>query len=310
MLQNNSPANNCESILCDRPPCKTEGQLAAEKLAIAPAKAQYNSLRAQYLANPNGPNAHAQMASMTALQEVIQGNTFDVLTDILANETGSLSDYRYWLGNMDAYETDLELVRSYTGTAETTAAVVKLNTISSKYQLSGDLLAEFNQYQALLGIVRQHYQSGGDKYNFTISTLGMFQGYAENSPYARVRGLAKQILAIYSIMYPPESSSGFGERGEERQSSQSPQPSKGFQIVPNPASQMVAVQVDKKLANASVDALVTVVSTIGATVIERNFNSSSEYFELDISELRAGVYYVWVRLDSGESFVQTLSVFR
>ncbi len=310
LLQNNAPANNCESILCDRPPCKTEGQLAAEKLAITPAKAQYNSLRTQYLANPNGPNAPTQMASMTALQEVIQGNTFDVLTDIVANETGTLSDYRYWLGNMDAYETDLELVRSYTGTTESSAAVTKLNSIPSKYQLSGDLLAEFNQYNALLGTVWQHYQAGGDKYNFPTATLGTFQGFAENSPHARVRGLAKQILAIYGILYPSEPSEGFGGGGEERQSGQSTQPSKGFQLVPNPAGQMVAIQVDKKLANADVDAQVKVVSTIGGTVIERNFNASSEYLVLDISGLRAGVYYVWVRLDSGESFVHPLSILR
>lgn len=56
--------------------------------------------------------------------------------------------------------------------------------------------------------------------------------------------------------------------------------------------------------------LVTVVSTVGAKVIERNFNASSEYFDLDISGLRAGVYYVWVRLGSGESFVRPLSIIR
>ena len=203
VLQNNTPANNCASILCDYPPCRSNEQLAAEKQAIGPAKTQYNDLRSLYLSNPTGPDAQTQMASMTALQEIIQGNTFDILTDILANETGTLSDYRYWLGNMDAYETDLELVRSYTGTAESTAAVSKLNAIPSKYQLSGDLLAEFNQYQVLLGIVRQHYQAGGDKYSFSTATLSTFQGYAENSPHACVRGLAKQILAIYGITYPP-----------------------------------------------------------------------------------------------------------
>jgi hypothetical protein len=122
--------------------------------------------------------------------------------------------------------------------------------------------------------------------------------------------LAKQILAIYGILYPSEPSEGFGGGGEERQSGQSTQPSKGFQLVPNPAGQMVAIQVDKKLANADVDAQVKVVSTIGGTVIERNFNASSEYLVLDISGLRAGVYYVWVRLDSGESFVHPLSILR
>jgi len=310
VLQNNAPTNNCESILCDRPPCKSEAQLAADKQAITPAKTQYNNLRSLYLSDPTGPNAQAQMASMTALQEVIQGNTFDILTDILANENGTLSDYRYWLGNMDAYETDLELVRSYTGTAESSAAVAKLNEIPSKYQLSGDLLVEFNQYQVLLSIVRQHYQTGGDKYNFPTATLGTFQWYAENSPHARVRGLAKQILVIYGITYPPESSAGFGGGGEERQAEQNPLSVKGIQLVPNPASQTVAIQVDKNLANASSDILVTVVSIIGATLIERNFNASSEYFNLDISGLRAGVYYIWVRLDSGESFVRPLSVIR
>lgn len=310
VLQNNSPANNCESISCDRPPCRLEEQLTAEKLAIAPAKTQYNELRSLYLSNPTGPDAQTQMASMTALQEVVQGNTFDILTDILANETGTLSDYRYWLGNMDAYETDLELVRSYTGTAESSAAVSKLNAIPSKYQLSGDLLMEFNQYQVLLGIVMQHYQAGGDKYSFQLPTLSTFQGYAENSPHARVRGLAKQILAIYDIMYPPESSNGFGDGGEERQAGQSVLPIKRVQLVPNPANQTVRVQIDKNLANADITALVTVVSAIGATVIDRNFNASSEYFDLDISGLRAGVYYVWVRLGSGESFVRPLSVIR
>ena len=176
--------------------------------------------------------------------------------------------------------------------------------------MSGDLLAEFNQYQALLGIVRQHYQAGGDKYSFSTATLGTFQGYAENSTHARVRGLAKQILAIYGITYPPEPSNGFGGGGEDRQGSQSVLPVKGVQLVPNPANQTVTVQVDKNLVNADIVTLVTVVSTVGAKVIERNFNASSEYFDLDISGLRAGVYYVWVRLGSGESFVRPLSIIR
>lgn len=312
VLQNNTPANNCESILCDRPPCKSEEQLAAEKQAIAPAKAQYNSLRSLYLSNPTGPDAQAQMLSMTALQEVVQGNTFDILTDIVANENGGLSDYRYWLGNMDAYETDLELVRSYTGTAELSAAVAKLNQIQSKYQLSGDLLAEFNQYQALLNIVRQHYQAGGDKYNFSNATLSTFQGYAENSPHARVRGLAKQILTIYGIIYPPEPSEGFGGGAGERQAGQSTLPLKGIQLVPNPANQVVVMRVEKNLVKAApaYNAHVVVVSPIGATVIERDFSTLSENYDLDISGLRAGLYYVWVRFDSGESFVRPLSVIR
>jgi hypothetical protein len=308
VLQNNTPANNCESILCDRPPCRSEAQLATEKQAIAPAKTAYNNLRSQYIANPTGASAQTQMASMTALQDVIQGNTFDILTDILANENGTLSDYRYWLGNMDAYETDLELIRSYTGTAESSAAVTKLNTITTKYQLTGDLLAEFNQYQSLLSIVRQHYQTGGDKYSFPATTLITFQWYAENSSHARVRGLAKQILAIYGINYPPESSSGFGV--EERLSEKSMLSVKGIQLVPNPANQIVTVKVDKNMENINVDAVVTVVSTMGVKVIEGRFNASSEYFDIDISGLKAGVYYVWIRLGSGESFVRPLSVIR
>lgn len=55
---------------------------------------------------------------------------------------------------------------------------------------------------------------------------------------------------IYGIMYPPESSNGFGGRGEDRQGGQNVLPVKGVQLVPNPANQTVAVQVDKNLANA------------------------------------------------------------
>ena len=307
-LVNNADAKQCASILCDRPPCKSKDQLESEKSAIAPAKTQYNNLKSAYLLNPTGPSAPTQKASMTALQDIVQGNTFDIITDIVANENGTLADYRYWLGNMDAYETDLELVRSYVGTGESSVAVSKLNELPSKYQLTGEGLAEFNEYKALLAIVRQHFLTGGNKYTFPLSSITTFQTYAKESLYVRVRGLAKQLLAIYGIFYAQEARIvGFAPDVEDRQMDQGVVLAKSIRLVPNPADQSFMLQFPEDLSQSRLDYRMSVYSIIGASLMEEKLNTLERATKLDISTLSSGTYFVLLRFSTGKIHRSSLS---
>lgn len=296
VTEGETQSRQCESILCERPPCRSQNELIQEKQDINTAKTQYTSTRASYLQQPNGPNAPMQKDAMSALQYSIQTKTFDVLNQLVA-EAGDRTEYRYWLGNLDLYEADLALACDYLGAGDLTAATTKLNGISGKYGLTGQSLSAFNDYRAILDMVSNHYQAGGNKYNFSKTLLNSLQAYAEQNAYAQVRGLAKSLLAIYGILYPLE---------EENASERFALPTSTTQvekitIKPNPADQSVTVTLPDTYARVAMEGRVALYNVYGSILFVQTVPAFETSVTLRLAEVPKGYYFVQIRLNNGKS---------
>ncbi len=293
----------CESIYC-APPCRTENELNQEKQAILAAKVELNIVFNSYQQQPNGPNAAMQKLYMTALKSTIQANTFDVLLHIIANE-GSLADYRYWLGNMDAYETDLELAKSYLGTGEYAQTINLLNTLPSKYGLNGAKLAEFNDYRYVLNIMQIHLESGGNKLNLPTSSINTLKNFAETNDYAQVRGFAKAMLLMYGIHYPPEE---VVETSNRDAGSDAKLDSKGFNLAPNPADQSVRVICPSKVKQFDLIGQVSLYSIHGRLLSRQEMPVSENGLLVSLAGQPDGCYFIQVQLNNGESAMLPLLI--
>ncbi|MFN0034215.1 MAG: T9SS type A sorting domain-containing protein [Saprospiraceae bacterium] len=284
----------CESIYCT-PPCRSDEQIYQAKQAISTAKAEFNTVYASYAQQPNGPNAASQKNSMTALQATMQGNTFDVLLHIIANE-GSLADYRYWLGNLDAYETDLELAKSYLGAGEFSQSSSLLNAMPTKHALSGEKLTVFNDYRAVLDVMQVHLQNGGDKYNLPAASINTLKSYAENNGSARVRGQAKAMLVMYGIFYPPEEATEAGGRDAQGKSVPA---ADVFTLSPNPADQSVWVKFPNAANKYDLTAQVNLYSVHGRLLLQQKVRASEEGLNVPLTAQPEGCYFLQIRLSDG-----------
>ena len=289
-------SRHCESILCERPPCRTQSELIQEKQDINTAKVQYTSVRNSYLQQPNGPNASTQKKAMSALQYDIQTKTFDVLNQ-LASEGGDRTEYRYWLGNLDLYTADLALARDYLGAGELTAATTKLNGIPGKYGLTGQALSAFNDYRAILDLVRNHYQAGGNKFNFSETLLGTLKNYAEQNPYVQVRGLAKRLLAVYGILYPLEEENVAGRFAWPTSANQL----ENIAIKPNPADQSVVIMLPEIYARIATEGRVALYNVYGKLHLLQTIPAFETTLTLRLTDVPEGYYFVQVRLNDGKS---------
>ncbi len=294
VLEFTSSDKQCESIYCN-PPCRSEQQLSLEKQSIVTAKTEFNNVYSSFLQHPNGPNAGAQKISMAALQEIIQTNTFDVLLHIIANE-GSLSDYRYWLGYMDAYETDLELANSYIGTGEFAQANAFLSSLPTKHNLSGEMLTEFSDYRAVLNVMQTHLQSGGSKFNLPTTDINSLKNYAENNVHVSVRGQAKAMLAMYGILYPPEQVNESGNRAGQRTQSRTD----GFRLAPNPADQTVWVIFPHIDSLSDHIGQLSIYSIHGRLLHQQETLVAEGGVQLSLAGQPEGCYFIQVRLSNGE----------
>ncbi len=285
----------CESIYCD-PPCRSDEQINQAKQAIITAKTDYNAVYASYLQQPNGTNAAAQKSSMSGQQAIMQDNAFDVLQHIVATE-GSLTDYRYWLGYLDAYETDLALAKSYIGTGEYAQASTLLNAMPTKHTLSGSKLDEFNAYRSVLNILQAHLQVGGNKFDLPSAGIDALKNYAENSGFARVRGQAKAMLAMYGILYPPEAATETALRNAEMQSSASAQT---YTLMPNPANESVWLGLKADVVKMELTGQVSLYNLQGRLLLQQTISAGDVRVNIPLAGQPNGYYFVKVRLSNGD----------
>jgi hypothetical protein len=296
VLQMDIDDPQCGSNYCYPLPCRSDEQINQAKQAIIAAKSEYNTVYASYTQQPNGPNAAAQRNTMTGLQAVMQDNTFAVLQHIEATE-GSLSDYRYWLGYLDAYETDLALAKNYIGAGEYAQASTLLNAMPSKHGLSGDNLSAFNDYRAVLNILQAHLQSGGDKYSLPSAGINAIKWYAENNSFAQVRGQAKAMLAMYGILYPPESVPETGNRSAVPQASAVVNI---FTLSPNPANESVWLGIGADVSKKHLTGQASLFSVHGQLLFQQNIVGGETGIDIPLAQQPNGYYFVKVRLSNGE----------
>jgi hypothetical protein len=298
-------SRSCESIFC-APPCRTEAEAAAIKQQIDKDVFSRDSLNALLLVGGTDQSTtDSRKQKRDFLTYRIQVNTTEVTTHLAYSEEGNNATFRDVLAKSDAYDADLALANDYLGSNEIGNYSATLNSLVTKYQLTGTALDELTAYRAVTDLVAQHYTNGGNKYTLGSLQIDWLKDIADNSPYVRSRGMAQRILRIYGYFYPVDYGTNLEERSTMAAQNRMPEL---FSVFPNPASQQVRVHIE---TGAIMDETVVVrlIRVDGAVQEERHTTiSGSGDLLFNVQTLMSGIYIVQVRLGSGKVQTKRIAV--
>ncbi len=294
---------SCESIFCD-PPCRESHEIDAFRLQIATDALRRDSLSALLALGGTDPTlTQAREQLRDYLNHRIHTAAAEVAIHI-AHTEGDNAVFRDVLNKARAYDADLELANDYIGSGETTNYHTLLNTVPSKYQLSGEALDEFISYRAVTDMLAQHYANGGSKYDLGQAQIEWLEGEADGSPHHRARSMARRILRIYGYLYPVDMPEEEEERSTATMRPTSHTPSSLFSVSPNPANQSVTVSLSGGAAQSE-SATINIWSPNGTLVDERQLATGGSC-TFDVKSLSPGIYLIQVIFESGK--VQTQRV--
>jgi Secretion system C-terminal sorting domain len=180
-----------------------------------------------------------------------------------------------------------------------------MNSLNTKYQLTGEASEEFAAYRSITDMMAQHYANGGNKYSLSSLQVEWLQDMADNSPYFRSRGMARRILRLYGYYYPVD----YGTNSEERKTLPVTRAvPELFRVYPNPASQQITVHVEMgSIRNKRV--LIRLLRTEGTIWEEkRGTVAGSGDFLFDVQTLPSGIYFLQLSMKSGEVQTKRISI--
>jgi hypothetical protein len=291
---------SCASSFC-KPPCKSDGEIAAIKGKIEAAKSRYDSIQ-WLLQTGNADSATIKSSERVLSQALYEVHTLTAeVTTHIAFSYGENAEYRALMAAVDAYDTDLSLANDYVGSGDTTAYKALMDEMVAKHQLAGARLDEFNAYRTITESMAKHSAQGGTKYTLDSLQVAWLKGIADNSPHVRAKGLAQRILRLYGYYYP--AAAGKGEDIKER-STVPPVAVKAqpefFSLYPNPSHDVLNVHIEAGAESAAV--WLRLINAKGEVVQEKQGDLHvSGDFVFSTQTLPAGIYWVRATLDSGKT---------
>lgn len=296
---------SCESIFC-APPCRTEAEAIAIKQQIDKDAFSRDSLNALLLVGGSDQGTtDLRKQKKDFLTYRIQVNAAELATHLAYSDESSNATFREVLTKSDAYDADLMLANDYLGSNEIGNYSATLNSLTTKYQLTGTSLDEFNAYRTITDMMAQHYTNGGNKYTLGSLQIDWLKDISDNSPYVRSRGMARRILRIYGYFYPVDYGANSKERSTKAAQSTMPEL---FNVVPNPANQQVRVHIETGTITEEA-VTVRLIRLDGSVQEERHTRiSGSDDLTFNVQTLTSGIYIVQVRLGSGKVQTKRITV--
>jgi hypothetical protein len=278
----------CDDIECP-PPCDTEVELASTKTQFFQEKQTWATKTAAFPAITDQAQRQSEAGDINRLRLSLDRAGSRILLHYALDPTGLKKDsILVWLDRLDTYDADLQLARHHFFTGDYTTADNLLQVIPTQYNLSGDLLAEFNDIKAVLQAIRPTLQAGTalDALPQTlVSTLESSWG-AECSAAG---ALARNILYQNGLRKEANCDGSEQKASETIQNKAISSSNQSLKIYPNPASSSLTVERTKTTS----DAVIRVASiSSGHLSLDYLFKSGDSSITLDISGLVNGVYII------------------
>lgn len=246
----------------------------------------------------SGITARTAMESQMAYYgQEYQRAAGDVVRSIANDSVIDMNALVAWLGNMDELESDREIVSLYMEEGNFENALSLANMLPTLYNLSGDDLAEHNDYMAMLTLYKKLFIDGRSITQLDSVERAMVEhtaDYSSGTPQA----MAKVIMTeAYGYRYPDCPSGvnleypvrGFGQTGAVF-SDEDIDKAMGFSInmSPNPARTWVAI--DYTLPIGSSKALIRIADIYGKSVATYCLQGTESQKVLDLRDFVPGVY--------------------
>ncbi|MFN0037193.1 MAG: T9SS type A sorting domain-containing protein [Saprospiraceae bacterium] len=279
---------------CPNPPCP--------QTFISTIKTQFFQEKQQWAtkltAFPNITNTQEQQAEAKAINTLRlsldrKGNT--ILLHHALDTTGIQADsILLWLEHLDTYDADLQLARHHFFSGNYAAADNLLQIIPARYDLSGDLLAEFNDIVSVLQTIRPSLEAEiliGTLPKSVLETLESAWGTDCSAAGALARSLLYQNgIRLYADCDGTQERPSRSRQGKPEIAS-----GMSLKIYPNPAVDELTIEIPPNTSCFSVD----IFGLVDNRLSHHIEMSSSKIFKINTSDLPSGMYAVVARLVDG-----------
>ena len=244
----------------------------------------------------NGSSAKTALLSQKAVHYRAKAKAAQKMIRSIKNEEElDVVALRNWLGNMENYEADKQIVATYLYVEDYTNADVLLDLIPDLYDLQGEKLDEFNDYVDLLNLQIGLKQENRNIFMLSDSEKAQLLNLAENST-GDARSGARSILSfVYGNEYcdcitPIEGGGNKSSHTSYVYSNEDIAKALGFSInlKPNPAT--VHTSVDYTLPIGIEQAELQLINAEGKIVWTKKVSGVQGQITIDIRSFKSGAY--------------------
>lgn len=246
----------------------------------------------------SGITARTAMESQMAYYgQEYQRAAGDVVRSIANDSVIDMNALVAWLGNMDELESDREIVSLYMEEGNFVNALSLANMLPTLYNLSGDDLAEHNDYMAMLTLYKKLFIDGRSIMQLDMLERALVEhtaDYSSGTPQAMAKAIMMEAYGYrYSdcpsgvnLEYPVK---GLGQMGAVF-SDEDMDKAMGFSVnvSPNPARTWVAI--DYTLPIGASKAQIRIADIYGKSVATYSLHGTESQKVLDLRDFVPGVY--------------------
>ncbi|MFN0175132.1 MAG: zinc-dependent metalloprotease [Saprospiraceae bacterium] len=287
------PNTNCgtgNETNCPTYPCPASGNfIPTLKSQFFQEKQEWGTKLAAF---PSILNAQVQQNEARAINTLRlsmdrMGNTI-LLHHAMDTTSTEADSILVWLEHLDTYDADLQLARYHFFSQNLAVADTLLQAIPGRYDLSGDLLVEFNDIVSILETIRFSVQTSTDVSVLSepiLDSLATFWG----ADCTAAGALARNLLFQNGIRMYADC-----EESQERISSKVPQKTgfvgnEALWVFPNPANDILTI--GKSRQDRSMSVQIIDLGT-GKICLRRQLLQGETSLLLDVSALVSGVYVI------------------
>ena len=251
----------------------------------------------------NGSSAKTALLSQKAVHYRAKAKAAQKMIRSIKNEEElDVVALRNWLGNMENYEADKQIVATYLYVEDYTNADVLLDLIPDLYDLQGEKLDEYNDYVDLLNLQTGLKQQNRNIFMLTEAEKSQLINLAENSAGDALNGARSILSFVYGNEYcdcitPIEGGGNKSSANLYYYTDEDIAKAMGFdlQVKPNPAR--VYSSVDYKLPIGIEHAELQLINTEGKIVLTERVSCTQGQNTIDVSQFKAGAYIIRLVVD-------------
>ena len=221
---------------------------------------------------------------VNAAQDIIRSMQHDSITDFV--------QLRYWLDNIGGYEMDKQIISTYMEEGDYTSAQSLLDILPSIYELNGDQLLAYNDYESMVELQIQLAQQQRNIHQLTTTELATITNLADNG-LGSAKYSARSILEYaYGMHYfdRPSLPENIGLKTVNPIDQGQWAKAMGLELSvdPNPASSWA--EFTWQLPPAETKGLITITDVTGKTISAISISVNQGKQVWDTRDVNSGVY--------------------
>ena len=288
------PNTACDEEECP-PPCDTETELASIKTQFFQQKQAWVTKTTAFPSITDVNQRQAEANAINRLRLSLDRAGSRIILHYALDTAGLKTDsILTWLGRLDSYDADLQLARYYFFSGNYTAADNLLQAIPSTYNLDGDLLAEFEDIEAVLQALRPRLQTGVLLEALPTTLVDSIETIW-GADCSAAGALARNILYRNGLRMEAECEETAPRTSKKIKEIPNTAITQPLKLFPNPANDELVIELPKSVACSGIE----FIGLADGCSYLHLVPADGTVLKINIASLQSGVYAVVARMADG-----------